>query len=401
VCRDAPAAGYGRGQPPASDTESASMGQSIDKITLQGFKSIRSLEDFELGPVNVLIGANGSGKSNFVSFFSLLREMVEGRLQKAVNKAGGADVHLFLGPKITKEITAKVQFGDNCYEVSLEPAADNRLIFSFESVSFASTYPMPPPQISVGQVVSMGTGHSESQLRGRAAAGDEAALATRDILEAISNWVVYHFHDTSETAAMRRIGSVRDSERLRPEGENLAAFLFHLREEETDTYNLIVDAVRLAAPFLRGFKLRPRKSNGDEIIDLEWQQKDSDYPFHVSQLSDGTLRFIALATALLQPNPPATVLIDEPELGLHPQALDVLANLILQAKTRTQLIVSTQSASLLNAFEPEQIVVIDREQGESRFRRLKADDLREWLAQDYTLGDLWQKNVYGGGVSHE
>ena len=164
---------------------------------------------------------------------------------------------------------------------------------------------------------------------------------------------------------------------------------------------MIVDTVRLAAPFFRDFKLRPKKSNGDEIIELEWEQKDSDYPFHASQLSDGTLRFIALATALLQPNPPSTVLIDEPELGLHPQALDILANLILQAQNRTQLIVSTQSAALLNAFEPDQIVVIDREEGESRFRRLKADDLREWLGQDYTLGDLWQKNVYGGGISHE
>ena len=200
---------------------------------------------------------------------------------------------------------------------------------------------------------------------------------------------------------MRRTGSVRDNEQLRPDGENLAAFLFHLREEEKGTYDLIVDTVRLAAPFFGDFKLRPKKSNGDEIIELEWEQKDSDYPFHASQLSDGTLRFIALATALLQPNPPATVLIDEPELGLHPQALDILANLILQAQNRTQLIVSTQSAPLLNAFEPDQIVVIDREEGESRFRRLKADDLREWLGQDYTLGDLWQKNVYGGGISHE
>ena len=157
----------------------------------------------------------------------------------------------------------------------------------------------------------------------------------------------------------------------------------------------------MVAPFFRDFKLRPKKNNGDEIIDLEWEQKDSDYPFHASQLSDGTLRFIALATALLQPSPPATILIDEPELGLHPQALEVLANLILQAQKRTQLIVSTQSAPLLNAFEPDQIVVIDREEGASRFRRLEAENLAAWHAEDYTLGDLWQKNVYGEGLVHE
>jgi len=372
------------------------MGQPIDTITLQGFKSIQSLEDFPLGPVNVLIGANGSGKSNFVSFFSLLREMVEGRLEKAVNKAGGADAHLFLGPRVTDVIVADMKFGINGYKFSLEASADNRLIFSDERIQYFSGI------IGRTQSVdrSIGEGHSESKLEEHSRRGFNHQIASH-IYAAVSSWVVYHFHDTSDTAAMRRTGSVRDNERFRPDAGNLAAFLFHLREEEKDTYSLIVDTVRLVAPFLRDFKLRPKKSNGDEIIDLEWEQKDSDYPFHASQLSDGTLRFIALATALLQPNPPATVLIDEPELGLHPQALDVLANLILQAQERTQLIVSTQSAPLLNAFEPEQIIVIDREEGASRFRRLGADDLAAWLAEDYTLGDLWQKNVYGGGITHE
>jgi len=382
------------------------MGRSIDTITLQGFKSIRSLEDFKLGSVNVLIGANGSGKSNFVSFFSLLREMVEGRLEKAVNKAGGADVHLFLGPKITEKIVAKLEFGCNGYEFSLEATADNRLIFGDERIECTQTggYSHPVDR-------SLGSGHSESKLKkpllksklNKPLQTGENKASSGYIYDAISSWVVYHFHDTSATAAMRRTGRLQDNEQLRSEGENLAAFLFRLREEAKDTYDLIVDTVRLAAPFFLDFKLRPRPTlvKGGEMVGLAWKQKDSDYPFHASQLSDGTLRFIALATALLQPNPPSTVLIDEPELGLHPQALDVLANLILQAQDRTQLIVSTQSASLLNAFEPDQIVVIDREEGESRFRRLKADDLREWLGQDYTLGDLWQKNVYGGGISHE
>ena len=372
------------------------MGQSIDAITLKGFKSIQSLEDFELGTLNVLIGANGSGKSNFVSFFSLLREMVEGRLEKAVNKAGGADAHLFLGPKVTDNIFAELRFGENGYRFSLEETVANRLIFGDERIQYFSSFRGRTDSVNR----SIGKGHSESKLKEHSKDGISGEIAEY-VCDVVSSWVVYHFHDTSETAAMRRTGSVRDNERLRPDAGNLAAFLFHLREEETDTYSLIVDTVRLVAPFLRDFKLRPKKSNGDELVELEWEQKDSDYPFHASQLSDGTLRFIALATALLQPNPPATILIDEPELGLHPQALDVLANLILQAQKRTQLIVSTQSAPLLNAFEPGQIVVIDREEGASQFRRLEADDLAAWLAEDYTLGDLWQKDVYGGGLAHE
>jgi len=370
------------------------MGRPIDKITLKGFKSVRSLEDFPLGPVNILIGANGCGKSNFVSFFFLLREMVEGRLEKAVNKAGGADVLLFGGPKVTKSIEAHLEFGVNGYQFSLEPTADDRLIFADERIE----YHADPGTATSSVNRSIGHGHSESKLKAHVEGGWKVA---EYVCDAVSSWTVYHFHDTSETASMRRRCSVRDNERLQPDAGNLAAFLYRLREEEEETYGLICETVRLVAPFFKDFKLRPKKRKDDGYLELEWKQKDSDYPFHPSQLSDGTLRFIALATALLQPHPPATVLIDEPELGLHPQALDVLANLILQAQAQTQLIVSTQSAALLNAFEPEQIVVIDREEGESRFRRLDADDLRAWLEQDYTLGELWQKNVYGGGPACE
>jgi predicted ATPase len=158
--------------------------------------------------------------------------------------------------------------------------------------------------------------------------------------------------------------------------------------------------VRLVAPFFKDFAFRPTKSKDDEVLQLGWIQEGSDYPFAPSQLSDGTLRFIALATALLQPNPPATVLIDEPELGLHPLAVELLGNLILRAQGQTQLIVSTQSARLLNCFEPKHIVVVDRHDGESTFKRLDEAALATWL-EDYSLGELWQKNIFGGGPVHE
>lgn len=372
------------------------MSRPIDKMTLRGFKSIRALDDFELTSVNVLIGANGSGKSNFVSFFHLLREMVEGHLQIAVNKAGGADVLLHLGPKVTQKIEARLEFGLNGYGFTLEATADNRLVFNDERIRYRASPGMKTTSVDR----SIGEGHSESTLKSHSETGWNSQIALH-IYRAISSWTVYHFHDTSETAAMRRRSSVRDNERLRPDAGNLAAFLYRLQVEEEDSYRLICDTVRLVAPFFKDFKLRPKKAKDDQYLELEWEHIGSDYPFHPGQLSDGTLRFIALTTALLQPNPPATILIDEPELGLHPYALDVLANLILQAADNVQLIVCTQSATLLNAFEPDQIVAIDRAGGESTFRRLNKEELKAWLVEDYTLGDLWQKNVYGGGPVHE
>jgi predicted ATPase len=197
---------------------------------------------------------------------------------------------------------------------------------------------------------------------------------------------------------MRRDQPLRDWERLRHDASNIAPFLAHLEQEEPDAYALIRDTVRLIAPFFDDFLLRPVKRGSEEQVRLEWRQKGTDFPFQPNHLSDGTMRFICLATALLQPNPPATIVIDEPELGLHPYPISMLADLINSASERTQVILSTQSPTLLDYFEPEQIVVVSRQEGRSTFERLDPQALAGWL-EDYSVGELWQKNVVRGGPS--
>ncbi len=370
------------------------MSDAIRKLTIEGFKSIRKLEDFELRSLNVLIGANGAGKSNFVGFFRLLRELIDQRLQLALATEGGADACLYLGPKVTRRLAGQLYFGLNRYEFALTPTADNRLVFAEEVVSYKG------PLGSTRK--SLGSGHAESKLKDRK---DDPGVTAKHgvpyhVFKAVSSWVVYHFHDTSATAGVRRQGPINDNESLRPTAENLAAFLYCIRQTHPTHYGKIRDVVRLAAPFFDDFKLRPAPMNPD-LIQLEWLQKESDYPFLASQLSDGTLRFICLATALLQPSLPAAVLFDEPELGLHPYALTLLGNLFQQAAKQfgnfglSQVIVSTQSAPLLNEFAPEDVVVVERTQGQSTFRRLESAQLSEWL-EEYALGELWQKNVLGG-----
>jgi predicted ATPase len=364
----------------------------IERITIEGFKSIRKLDDFELHALNVLIGANGAGKSNFVGFFRLLRALIEQKLGEIVRTEGGADVSLHLGPKITPKIAAKLCFDYNVYEFELKLTADNQFLFAEEAVSYTGRWHSRK---------SLGSWHTESKLR--ELKDEPGATAMHGVpyyvFNAVSGWVVYHFHDTSATAGVRRQRSINDNEFLRHDAENLAAFLYGIQHTHPTIYQQIRDTVRLAVPFFDDFKLRPVVTNPD-LIQLEWLQKDSDYFFRPNQLSDGTLRFICLATALLQPSPPSTVLFDEPELGLHPYALTLLASLFRQAATRTQVIVSTQSAPLLNEFEPENVVVVERAQGESTFRRLRSADLSEWR-QEYALGELWQKNVLGGRPRRE
>jgi predicted ATPase len=212
--------------------------------------------------------------------------------------------------------------------------------------------------------------------------------------------VVYHFHDTSQSAPMRRDQSVRDRNKLRDDAANIAAFLLRMSQKAPDSYALIRDTVRMIAPFFDDFILEPQQEGPEEKIRLEWRQRGSDYPFQPYQLSDGTIRFVCLAAALSQPDPPPTVLIDEPELGLHPYAISILADLIKSASQRTQLIVSTQSPTLLDYFEPADVVVVNRVQGRSVLTRLDAEELAGWL-EEYTVGELWQKNVVDGGPSHE
>jgi predicted ATPase len=371
------------------------MAKGIDTLTIRGFKSIRELDQLSLRSLNVLIGANGAGKSNFVGFFGLIAAMVQKRLALTVNKLGGADVLLHLGPKVTKSIEANLKFGQNEYRFALEPTSDNRLVFSSEAAVYYLNPTEPRPK-------HLGSGHDESKLVDRK--DDSGRTAQKGpahyVYEAVASWTVYHVHDTSETASMRRRGSVRDYERLHADAGNLAAFLLHLRENDAAAYGLVRSTIQLVAPYFDDFLLRPKKEGQDEVVELEWKQKHTDYPFHASQLSDGTIRFICLATALLQPRPPATILIDEPELGLHPHALEMLAALLRQAASRTQVIVSTQSPSLLSQFEPEDVVVVDRHDGQSTFKRLDAASLKDWLTQ-FTLGELWQKNYLSGGPTHE
>jgi predicted ATPase len=350
---------------------------------VRGYKSIRELEAFKLRNLNLLIGANGAGKSNFISLFRLLAEMVEQNLQVYVQRQGGPDALLHFGRKRTSQLHAEFYFGANGYFFDLVPTNDNRLIFENESSSFGGVF------YSTDKTQRLGTGHAESLLR------EASDSYSPYVFRAIANWRVYHFHDTGETSRIKQRHALSDNLRLKPDAANLAAYLHLLREEHRTSYEQIVATIRLVAPFFGGFVVRD-EPNG--TVELEWfEQGDSDTPLKAHLLSDGTLRFICLTTLLLQPweRIPDTILIDEPELGLHPYAINVLADLIKRAAERRQLIISTQSVQLINNMEPEDIIVANRQNDETILSRLDEEELAGWL-EDYSLGDLWQQAIIGG-----
>ena len=356
--------------------------KQLTGLKLEGYKSIKACA-LNLGALNVLIGANGAGKSNFISFFRLIGEILAGNLQTYISKQGGPDSLLRHGRKHTETLKAEIHFGNNGYFIDLEPTNDNRIMFRTEGFWW-----------NLDETKNIGTGHFESNVDKGPGTG-----INHHVLAAMKSWRVYHFHDTSESAKVKQAGQINDNQYLRQDGRNLAAYLLRLMQKHTAHYNKIVRTIQLVVPFFGDFHLRPAIHNTSQI-ELEWTEKGMDVPLKAYALSDGTLRFICLTTVLNQPEQlmPSTLLIDEPELGLHPYAITVLAAQLKTASEHHQVIVSTQSVELVNEFEADDLIVGNRQKGETVFSRINEDKLNSWL-EEYSLGEIWKKNLIGGRPS--
>jgi len=382
------------------------LSNALDHITIHGFKSIASIECLPLKACNVLIGANGSGKSNFIGVFEFLHAIGEGRLRNYVIEAGGAEKVLHFGSKTTREIYIQVSFGEAigspedalsrvAYDLALTPTNDDALYLSSEEAfrwkegELGDNLPIGGPLEGQGREAGISNPNLDKDT-------PSGLLRNR-----LGGWRIYHLDDTSSSSPMRKTARVDDNRLLRPDGSNLAAFLYFLHEREEASYSLIRRTVQRVAPFFDDFRLEPLRLKPDDIK-LEWRHKHSDQYFDASSLSDGTLRFIALATLFLQPKQylPSVILVDEPELGLHPYAIELLASLLRAASANTQVIVSTQSSLLLDYLDPEDVLVADRVNGATKISRLESAHLAEWL-KDYSLGQLWEKNELAGRPSPE
>lgn len=352
--------------------------RTLRAVHVEGFKSIASA-DITLGDLNVVIGANGSGKSNLIGVFRLLERVLSHNLQLYV--AGDPDRLLHHGRKATPRITLKLAFEGHSYDFKLLEQQD-RLVFGSETIR----------EIGPGHVVrTQALGRLESHFD---EPGFNRVELPEDALSLLRHLVVHHFQDVSDTAPAKQSADLDDNRYLRADAANLAPYLYWLQERHPVEFRHIEEHVRLVAPFFDRFVLLPSRLN-EKKIKLEWRQKGSDAYFDGYSLSDGTLRFICLATLLLQPTPPALILLDEPELGLHPYAIRILAELLDAASQGAQVLLATQSVTLMNQFAPADVLVAENLGGQTSFRRLDEAALARWLAE-FSLGELWEKNVLGG-----
>ncbi len=352
---------------------------TLRKIKIEGFKSIQSAS-VTLGELNVVIGANGSGKSNFIGVFRLLDKVLSHQLQLYV--ASEPDRFLHHGRKTTPALSLDFALGQNSYGFKLKAMQDS-LIFEYEKVEYRGFW-------NYGEPIAVG--HKESKLE--EAADSYHNKIPQFVFPKVRNLVVYHFHDTSDSSPAKQTCALEDNRALKPDAANLAAYLYLLQQKHPLEFRQIEEHVRLVAPFFDSFVLAPSRLN-EEKIKLEWKQKGSDAYFDAYALSDGTLRFICLATLLLQPSPPALILLDEPELGLHPFAIRLLAEMLESNAKRVQIILATQSVTLLNHFSPKDVIVAENDGLQTSFKRLDEAALAQWL-EEYSLGELWEKNVLGG-----
>jgi predicted ATPase len=354
----------------------------LQSVVVEGFTSIRSAE-LALDDVNVLVGANGAGKSNLIRALGMLGRIMDGELGLYVGLSGGASALLNADPAEPRRIRLQVESDAGGYSAELIPAAGDTLIFSSESF-------LPR---GWDDAESLGRGHKESTLAKLAAPGTLYGAEAGALVETLQGCRVFHFHDTSRDAPVKQQGYAADNRSLHPNAGNLAAVMLRMRDGDPGRYRRVVHTVKQVAPFFRDFVLEPELA--PDRVRLRWRQEGSDTVLPADALSDGTLRFICLSALLGQPDVPGLIVLDEPELGLHPFAIVQLAGMLRAASRESQVLLATQSVTLMNQFELGDLVIVERRGGASVFDRPDPDHLSEWLAE-YSLGELWEKNLLGG-----
>lgn len=374
------------------------MPVKLTKLSMNGFKTISHLDGFEPRGMNVLIGGNGAGKSNFISFFRLMHWMLTppGQLQVYVANNGGASGFLLDGAAVTQAVLAHLELetedGINEYSFRLFHSAGDTFRFAEEKYRYSIF-----AKGGRSDWIVLEPGIAEAGLNAKAEAGDPTACTIRNL---IRQCVVYQFHNTATTSRIKQCWNIDDGRFLKEDAGNLAPFLLRLREHEPECYRRIVGTIRQVVPFFSDFVLDPIKNS----LLLQWQEVGSDVLFSSYQAADGMLRFFSLATLLLQPEDgiPEVLIIDEPELGLHPHACELIASLLKAISRNRQVFIATQSTFLVDQFQPDDIVVVNRPGRTTELERLSAASLNEWLEEfeggcGYSLSELWEKNVLGGG----
>lgn len=361
----------------------------LREVTVRGLTSLADTELELSSPVTLLVGPNGAGKSNVVDSFELLGRIVDHQLNDHLLRRGGfsAIVHRPTDPTSTPRAIDLEFWGEwqdeksNGYRVTIESGPEDSA-FVQETTLFhdRARYPNRPYNQLLGRA-------RESQLRAVAGEG----RTPKYVFEMVSGCRVFHFDDTSSDAPPKLRVDPADNLTLAPDAHNVAPILKRLRDEDDARYQRILRSIRTVAPYFDDFVLEVEGST----LRLRWRERGLDSVFSADSLSDGTLRYICLSVLLLQDSIPGTIVLDEPELGLHPFAIHQLSSLLRSVGHGGRVVAATQSVTLLEQFTVDEVAIVERTSSGTKIQRPDPAGLEKWL-EDYSLGELWEKNLLGG-----
>ena len=403
----------------------------LERISIEGFRSFRSLQDFELRNINVLIGANGSGKSNFIDFIEWIGDTARIALDeqdKSARKKGlwdNDEMLFFIGKEPAPQTVFRLTTAGINYSLTMPKGQLEGATFSLDNKTFHfSTHAGKEnsgedsregndADVSMAHDDGVGVSMAHDDGVGVSMAHDDGvgvsmahdanpadAQEAYNFFRLLADLKVYHFHNIRETLSGNPTNPDLPDDKLARDGANIARFLRHLKLNHSFHYEKILYRVSMDSPFIEDFILDPIEGGHTNDIQLRWKQKHVNHVFHPCQLSDGTLRLVCLAAVLLQPEPPTAIVIDEPEMGLHPDAIYLLGETIRDASYKTQVIIATQSPLLVDRFELEDLVIASRQNGASQFTRYTREYMKDFL-ENYTLGELWQNNHLEGSTRYE
>ncbi len=371
------------------------MSHFIKKLHLRNLLSFEDCE-VELQNLNILIGPNGAGKSNLIEAIGLLRSLVYDHAAY-VRQGGGSTAWIWKGQRgESAQMDTLIDggaHGDLLHSFKMDGTAagltwEQLLIVNTESYSFKRE----SGQLSISQGYSGPYTSSESVFHKYKDPADKSPTTRTG--ERIGEIRIYREFRTGKNEMLRSggPGSGLEATHLEEGGQNLALVL-----HEFDSLGRLDQIRGLLEELNQGYRnIKPRFLNGIWLVQLN--EEGLLDPVMSQRISDGTLKFICLAALLLDPSPPPVICIEEPEVGLHPDAMRVVARLLREAADRTQLIVTTHSADMIDEFSgtPEAVVVTEKnERHATQFNRLDRDKLASWLGR-YQLGELWQKGEIGG-----
>ncbi len=389
----------------------------FDFVRIQGFRSLREV-DLALSPLSVLIGPNGSGKSNFMDLLSLMGEASYGHLADGIASRGGFDNVSFKGDPgdiyvefrfppegVFQEERAPVKFRIHLRRVGSLPKV------WFEQVEKApDEHHRNPLQLMrrdkdgcefrsiktrMTEELEEKALESESELAIFQVKDQDKYPAPYKLLRMLQEWTFYRDIEVGPAAPIRQPSILRPTVRLASDGSNLASVLYSIQQQHPATWKEIEEILETVYPDFHSITFPPE--GGDGKVVLRWWERPYERKtgFSANLLSDGTLKLLCLIAILKSPDPPPLICMDEPEVGLHPDWVKLVAELLQSASSRTQVIVASHSPQLVSKLDPNEIVVVEKEQGETCVQRLSEEELEKWM-QQYQIGDLWLAGHFGG-----